>query len=102
MGVLKMDNLLEVKPMKSLVNNPEWQAIRKSLLGQWSKKPTWCCAKLRSYLGSIQGASEDKLRIVMNYLTGTGFRTGTIKHPCISALRAQISAERKKRKFKQN
>jgi hypothetical protein len=95
-----MDNLLEAKPMKELVNNPEWQAVRKSLLGQWKEKPIWCCSRLRSYLGSVQSASDDKLRIVMNYLTGSGFRSGTIKHPCISTLRAQISAERKKRKFK--
>jgi hypothetical protein len=35
----------------------------------------------------------------MNYLTGTGFRTGRIKHPCISKIRASISAEMKRRKF---
>jgi hypothetical protein len=95
-----MNDLSEVNDMKSLVNNAQWQAVRKSLLGQWSKNPTSCCAKLRSYLTS--NPSDDKLRIVMNYLTGSGFRSGRIKHPCISALRAQISAERKKRKFKQN
>ena len=33
----------------------------------------------------------------MNYLTGSGFRTGKIKHPCITALRTQMSMERKKR-----
>jgi len=96
-----MNNLLEAKPMKELVNNPEWQAVRKSLLGQWKEKPTWCCSRLRNYLGSIQSASDDKLSIVMNYLTGSGFRSGTIKHACISALRAQISVERKRRKFKE-
>jgi len=90
------------KAMKQLVSNVQWQKVRESLLGQWREKPTWCCSRLRAYLGSIQGAPEDKLRIVMNYLTGTGFRTGTIKHECISKLRAEISAERKKRKFRQN
>jgi hypothetical protein len=97
-----MSNLTEVKPMKELVNNAEWQAVRKSLLGQWKERPVWCCGRLRGYLGPIGSASEDRLRTVMNYLTGSGFRSGRIKHPCISALRAQISAERKKRKFKQN
>ena len=92
---------MEAKPMKELVNNAEWQAVRKSLLGQWKEKPTWCCGKLHGYLGPVQGASDDKLRIVMNYLTGSGFRSGVIKHPCISALRAQISVERKRRKFKE-
>lgn len=88
------------KPVREIVKDPEWQKIRKSLLGQWSKRPEWCCSQLRKYLGSVSSASNDKLRIVMNYLTGTGFRTGTIKHPCISNLRAQISSEIKRRKAK--
>jgi len=95
-----MDDLIEAKSMKQLVNNPEWQGVRKSLLGQWKSNPVWCCLKLKHYLGPVQTASDDKLRIVMNYLTGSGFRSGTIKHSCITVLRAQISAERKKRKFK--
>jgi len=33
-----------------------------------------------------------KLKRVMNYLTGTGFRTGRIAHPAISLLRRNISA----------
>ncbi len=45
-------------------------------------------------------ASTDKLNVVMNYLTGTGFRTGRIKHSCIQIIRTQISMERKKRKAK--
>jgi hypothetical protein len=84
-------------PKNVLVRNPQWQALRKSLLGQWSSRPEWCCAQLRKYLGSISSTSTDKLNVVMNYLTGTGFRTGRIKHPCISKLRMQISMERKKR-----
>jgi hypothetical protein len=34
----------------------------------------------------------------MNYLVGSGFRTGRIKHPCISYIRGLLSKERKKRK----
>jgi hypothetical protein len=85
-------------PKNKLVRSPEWQAVRKSLLGTWAKEPQKSCAKLKSYLGSVSSASNDKIRVVMNYLTGTGFRTGRIKHPCISALRAQMSSEIKKRK----
>jgi hypothetical protein len=36
----------------------------------------------------------------MNYLTGTAFRVGRIKHPCISSLRKELSEERKRRKEK--
>ena len=53
----------------------------------------------QKFLGSLRNTSDEKLRIVMNYLTGTGFRTGRIKHSCISNLRGQISAEIKRRKF---
>jgi hypothetical protein len=84
-------------PRNVLVRSSQWQAVRRSLLGQWSGRPEWCCSQLRRYLGSISATSNDKIKVVMNYLTGTGFRTGTIKHPCISKLRAQLSSERKKR-----
>ena len=87
-------------PKNKLVKDPAWQAVRKSLLGKWMKEPEWCCSQLRKYLGNISTTSNDKIRVVQNYLTGTGFRTGKIKHPCISNLRAQLSMERKKRKAK--
>lgn len=88
-------------PVKEIVKDPAWQKVRVSLLGQWSKIPDWACSQLRKYLGSISGTSNEKLRIVMNYLTGTGFRTGKISHPCISKLRNDISEEIKKRKQKE-
>jgi len=86
------------KSMKELVKDTSWQKVRGSLVGKWKEKPTWCCSQLRDYLGSVGSASEDKLRIVRNYLTGTGFRTGRIKHTCISSLRKEISLEWSKRK----
>jgi hypothetical protein len=86
------------KPIRDIVKDESWQKVRKSLLGQWNKRPTWCCAQIRSYLGPVSKASDDKLRIVMNYLTGTGFRTGRIKHPCIQSIRDSISKERKRRR----
>ncbi len=67
------------KPIKELVKNEEWQKVRRSLLGQWMKKPEWCCQQLRNYLGPINSTTDDKLRIIMNYLTGTAFRLGKIK-----------------------
>jgi len=84
--------------MMILTKDPQWQKIRISLLGNWSEKPEWCCSTLRKYLGNISTSHSKKLLIVMNYLTGTGFRTGTIKHECISNLREQISKELKLRK----
>ena len=90
-----------MKQIKELVKDPNWQKVRKSLLGHWKKEPEWCCDQLRNYLGPISSTSEDKLRIVRNYLTGTGFRTGLINPECVQKLRGEISAEMKKRKFKE-
>ena len=87
------------KPKNKLVNDPKWQAVRKSLIGRWNQ-PEWCCSQLRKYLGNISITHNEKIKVVQNYLTGTGFRTGRIKHPCITQLRTQLSMERKKRKSK--
>jgi hypothetical protein len=88
------------KPVKDIVKRPDWQAVRKRLLGQWKERPHWACSQLKRWLGPTSQASNDKLRIVMNYLTGTGFRTGRIKPQCVIRLRTQISVEIKKRKAK--
>jgi len=88
------------KSIKDLVKNKEWQSIRQSLVGQWNLKPDWCCKQLKTYLGPINKTSNDKIRITINYLTGTGFRMGKIKNPCIGNIRTQLSSEIKKRKAK--
>ena len=88
------------KPRNKLVGSAPWEATRKSLLGQWKDRPEWCCSQLKKYLGNVSSTSNDKIKVVMNYLTGTGFRTGRIKHTCISKLRTQMSSEIAKRKAK--
>ena len=86
------------KPIRELVKDSSWQKVREGLVGQWSEHPEDCCRKLRQWASSIGSASNEKLRILMNYLTGTGFRTGKISHDCITKLRGEISAEITKRK----
>ena len=81
------------QPISVIVKDPEWQAIRRSLLGQWIKNPRGCCDKLKRYIIPLHSVSNDRLRIVMNYLTGTAFRIGRIKHPCITQIRKSISLE---------
>ena len=88
------------EPKNVLVKSKEWQDLRKSLLGTWKKDPYSSCDKLRKYLGPLNKTTNDKIKVVMNYLTGTGFRTGKIKHPCITMIRAQLSSEIKRRKAK--
>ena len=91
----------DAKPKNVLVQSKEWQKLREKLLNHWMQRPEWCCRQLRNYLGNVGTAPIEKLNVVMNYLTGTGFRTGRIKHPCIQSIRNQISLERKKRKMKE-
>jgi len=88
-----------MKKISDIVKRKDWQKLRESLKGKWSEDPEGCIKKLRSWLGNIRTTQEDKLRIVMNYLTGTGFRTGRIKHISISKLRAEISVELRRRKY---
>lgn len=89
--------LLETK-IQDLVKDEEWQKLRSSLVGTWKTNPERNCKLLRHYLGNIHTCEYKKLRIVMNYLTGSGFRMGIIKHSCISHLRKDISIELKLRK----
>jgi hypothetical protein len=67
-------------------------------VGTWKEYPVENCRKLHRYLQQYNNIK--KLRIVMNYLTGTGFRTGRIKHPSITKLRKKISDAMKKMRGK--
>ena len=87
------------KPMSEIVKRQDWQKLRQELKGTWSSDPEGNVKKLRRWLGNLKICEYNKLRIVMNYLTGTGFRTGRIKHETISQLRADISVEMKRRKY---
>jgi hypothetical protein len=97
---LRVKRLKEQNQMKLLVKNPNWQAVRKSLVGKWRTKPDWACDQLKQFVGQISTASDDKIRIAVHYLTAKAFTSGQIKHPCISSLRTQLSMEIRKRKTK--
>jgi hypothetical protein len=85
-------------PIRELVKDPSWQKIRVQLLGQWSKNPVGCCQLLRHWLGPVAAASDVKLAIMANYLTGTAFRIGRIKHSCVTQLRTEVFVQIKLRK----
>jgi hypothetical protein len=67
--------------IKEIVDDPEWQALRRSFLGTWKCQPEKNVAALKAYLGDASCAL--RLRRVHNYLTGSGFRLGVISHPAI-------------------
>ena len=89
-------------PISQLVQNEQWQKIRASMVGKWKENPEWCCSQLINFISPINKCSEDKLRIVMNYLTGSAFRMGKVKHPCTKLIRVKIMIERQKRRRSQN
>lgn len=77
----------EVRSMdiREVVKDQEWQAIRRSFLLTWKRKPVENCAVLREYLDR-DPSNALKIRRVLNYLTGSAFRIGTISHPSIDEL----------------
>lgn len=85
-------------PIEEIVNDKEWQTLRKSFLGTWMKTPNINVIKLRMYLGDIKNTSEVKLVRVYNYLTGTGFRSGKIKGKDITKLKDEVKYELDRRK----
>ena len=79
----------EVKAMdiRLVVRLPEWQELRASLVGTWKFTPKTNVARLRAF---YDPADARKTRIVLNYLTGSGFRTGAIQCPDADALREEV------------
>ena len=85
-----------MRNIKDVVNRPDWQEIRAALVGTWKHEPVVSIGKLRVFLGVIQDAEDEKLRIVHNYLTGSGFRIGMISHDEINRLLDEVRKARKR------
>lgn len=82
------------KEIQELVKRNDWQNIRKSFLGTWKVHPESNILTLRNWLGdNIKETETDKLKITLNYLTGSGFRTRMITHPDIDQLREEVKRE---------
>jgi len=92
-----MTNWFE-EAIQNVVALDEWQKLRKSFLGTWKESPVENVKKLRKFLGGVKTADDRRLRIVQNYLTGTGFRLKTITHPEITKLRNEVIDEIRRRK----
>jgi len=79
--------------IQEIVNLPEWQTLRVSLVGTWKKTPIANTYKIMAFLGDLENTPNRKLKIIHNYLTGSGFRLGVIKHPLIDKLLSEVKAE---------
>jgi len=79
------------KPMNQVVRDYKWQKLRKTLLGTWSEDSEKSCKVLKRYIGNMKDVR--KVRQVMNYLTGTYFRTH--KNPkCVIDIRNDLKRAR--------
>lgn len=75
--------------IQQVVADPEWQDIRSALKGTWKTTPEINVKILDSYLGD--GTNPWKVRRVLNYMTGSGFRIGIIPStPGIEKLTAKV------------
>ncbi len=96
---MKYYSFLTETKIQDLVKDKEWQKLRSSLVGTWKTNVENNCKLLRNFLGNnIKNCSNEKLRIMLNYLTGSGFRIGKIKHPCIDKLLKEVREEINRRK----
>lgn len=80
--------------IRKVVDLPEWQELRKSLVGTWTKTPQENVKKLRDFGGDL--SDSRRVRILLNYLTGSGFRIGIISSPEISKFRDEVREAWKK------
>ncbi len=53
-----------------------WVKLRPTFNMQWNIRPEWCCSELKNYMGSVSSTTDNKLGIVMEYLSGSGFVEG--------------------------
>ena len=54
-----------------------WQGTRSMLVGQWVRNPGLNLQLIKAYLW-LRDFDEPSCQIVLNYLTSSGFRSGTI------------------------
>lgn len=78
-----MNDFQKVRSMdiRLVVRNTRWQSLRLSFIGTWKKTPEKNVMMLRNF---YDPENPYKTRIVLNYLTGTCFRSGNITHPEIT------------------
>ena len=86
-----------MRDIREVVKREDWQSLRVTFIGTWKSQPIENVLKLRTFLGEITSTEDDKLRIIHNYVTGSGFRMKIISHPDIDVLREEVKCERKKR-----
>jgi len=84
--------------IRDIVNLPEWQVLRASFVGNWKKNSDKCLKELKEFGGDLKILSNRRLRIIQNYVTGSGFRIGIISSPDIISYTQEVKNEVQRRK----
>ena len=84
--VLKMN-------IQDIVKIPEWQKLRAYFVGKWTTQPEKNLEMLKEFAGDLTKLSNRRLRIVQNYVTGSGFRIGKISSPEITKFTDEVRTE---------
>lgn len=79
------------KDIRAIVADPKWQRLRQGFVGTWRTRSAENVAALEAYLDEEEWDKYAVIR-VLNYLTGTAFRIGSIDSPAITALRDRVRA----------
>lgn len=79
--------------IKDIVALPEWQTLRESFVGKWKSQPDENLSMLKEFAGNLETLSNRRLRIVQNYVTGSGFRIGVISSPEILKFIEEVRSE---------
>ena len=90
---------LGLSNIQKIVDDPAWQALRRSFVGTWKHTPAANVKKLRKYLRTGRTIKYRRFRQVYNYLTGSGFRIGVISHPSIDKLLAEVREIKKSKRW---
>lgn len=77
-------------PITRLVDDPEWQIVRKSLIGNWIQNHEKNVRRLREYL-EVNHWSPEAIRRVLNVLTGSVHRSKKTQNQIeTNQLRAEV------------
>lgn len=107
---LKSEKYVLKMNIQDIVQIPEWQELRAYFVGKWKSQPEKNLQMLKDFASSniykfvekkyisdvepnLEKLSNRRLRVVQNYVTGSGFRIGKISSDEIQKFVEQVRKE---------
>ena len=90
---LKSEKYVLKMNIQDIVKIPEWQELRAYFVGKWKEQPEKNLQMLKDFAGDLTKLSNRRLRVVQNYVTGSGFRIGKISSDEIQKFVEQVRKE---------